>query len=61
MELSAERIPAGRVELIDALRGFAILLMVLDHTRTFFFALPYHPLDVTQTNQPAFFLRWVTH
>lgn len=61
MEISAERNPAGRVELIDALRGFAIFLMVLDHTRTFFFVLPYHPLDVTQSTPPAFFLRWVTH
>ncbi len=51
----------GRLRLnsIDLLRGLAIVLMALDHTRDFMGASGQNPRDITE---PALFLtRWVTH
>ena len=48
-----------RLQSIDLLRGLAIVLMALDHTRDFFGASGANPRDITD---PAVFLtRWVTH
>src|SRR5271166_6788958 len=48
-----------RLRSIDLLRGLAIVLMALDHTRDFFGASGPNPRDLTD---PAVFLtRWVTH
>ena len=48
-----------RVLSIDLLRGLAIVLMALDHTRDFFGASGPNPRDIAD---PAVFLtRWVTH
>ena len=48
-----------RLHSIDLLRGLAIVLMALDHTRDFFGASGPNPRDITD---PAVFLtRWVTH
>jgi len=48
-----------RLQSIDLLRGLAIVLMALDHTRDFFGASGPNPRDITD---PAVFLtRWVTH
>ena len=48
-----------RLQSIDLLRGLAIVLMALDHTRDFFGATGPNPRDITD---PAVFLtRWVTH
>lgn len=46
---------------IDALRGLVILLMVLDHTRDFFFGFQVKPTDLSVTTPVLFFTRWVTH
>jgi uncharacterized membrane protein len=55
------RSPAStRLAAIDAVRGLAIVLMVLDHTRDFFSTGP-APTDLTRTNAALFFTRWVTH
>jgi uncharacterized membrane protein len=45
------------------LRGLAIIVMALDHTRDYFHsdAMIFAPLDLTRTTVPLFFTRWITH
>lgn len=50
-----------RIESIDALRGFVILLMALYHVRSYFTNVPFDPLDLTQTNVALYVTRWITH
>jgi uncharacterized membrane protein len=53
--------PTARLRLssIDLLRGVAIVLMALDHTRDFFSASGQNPRDIAE---PGLFLtRWITH
>ena len=52
-----------RIESIDLLRGIVIVIMALDHVRDYFHAgnYLYDPTDMTQTNAPVFFTRWITH
>jgi uncharacterized membrane protein len=52
-----------RIESIDLLRGIVIVIMALDHVRDYFHAgnFLYDPADITQTNAPVFFTRWITH
>src|SRR5690348_11677330 len=52
-----------RIDSIDFIRGFVMIIMALDHTRDFFHAtaLTGDPLNL-QTTTPALFLtRWITH
>ena len=52
-----------RFEALDLLRGLAIVIMALDHSRGFFsmgFVLS-SPLDLSVTNTAVFFTRWITH
>lgn len=51
----------NRLTSIDMLRGIALLLMALDHTRDFFGYIPFSATDLTQTNIILFFTRWITH
>jgi uncharacterized membrane protein len=53
---SADRLPE-----IDALRGLAIVLMALDHTRDYFGDHSIDALDLAHTNLPLFLARWFTH
>ncbi|MGH7999754.1 MAG: DUF1624 domain-containing protein [Brasilonema sp.] len=46
---------------IDLLRGLVMVLMALDHVRLFFLNAGFSPTDLTKTNIPLFFTRWVTH
>ena len=52
-----------RIESIDLLRGIVIVIMALDHVHDYFHAANflYDPTDMTQTNAPVFFTRWITH
>nr|CBX31471.1 hypothetical protein N47_E49830 [uncultured Desulfobacterium sp.] len=52
---------AERIDSIDLLRGLVIVLMCLDHTRTFYTNAPFNPLDLGKTNVALFLTRWITH
>ncbi|HEX8069590.1 MAG TPA: heparan-alpha-glucosaminide N-acetyltransferase domain-containing protein [Pyrinomonadaceae bacterium] len=57
--------PARRTRLdsVDILRGLVMVIMALDHTRDYFHnaAFQFDPTDLTRTNAPLFFTRWITH
>lgn len=54
-----------RLHSVDLLRGLAMILMALDHTRDFFhqswMMSGFDPTDLTRTTGPLFITRWVTH
>ena len=52
-----------RIESIDLLRAIAMIVMALDHIRDYFHAdyFYFDPTDLTKTNIPLFFTRWITH
>lgn len=52
-----------RLDSIDFLRGFVMIIMLLDHVREYIHtdAFKYNPLDLSKTNTILFFTRWVTH
>jgi uncharacterized membrane protein len=52
----SERLPE-----IDALRGLAIVLMALDHTRDYFGDHSIDALDLAHTSLTLFLARWLTH
>ncbi len=53
----------GRIQTIDFLRGLAMIIMALDHTRDYFHnqAFIFDPLDIKNTYPSLFFTRWITH
>jgi len=51
----------ARVASVDILRGCAVILMTLDHTRDFFTNSQFAPEDIAHTSAALFFTRWVTH
>jgi uncharacterized membrane protein len=51
----------SRLTSVDLLRGIAMVVMALDHTRDFFHNARFDPLDLTQTTPFLFLTRWVTH
>jgi uncharacterized membrane protein len=51
----------SRLASVDLLRGAAMILMALDHTRDFFSGVPFAPEDLAHTTGPLFFTRFVTH
>jgi uncharacterized membrane protein len=54
---------SSRIQSVDLLRGIVMIVMVLDHARTYFHAdsFLYDPLDLNKTNGVLFFTRWITH
>ncbi|ALF55851.1 hypothetical protein ACX27_28165 [Nostoc piscinale CENA21] len=57
----SDQIQTKRIISLDMLRGLVMVLMVLDHVRDFFTNVRFRPTDLTQTNIPLFFTRWITH
>jgi len=53
----------GRVNSVDALRGFVMIIMALDHVREFHHrgAMSFPPEDLARTTAWLFMTRWVTH
>lgn len=52
-----------RIESIDVIRGLAMVIMALDHTRDYFHIAANidDPLNLTTTTPILFFTRWITH
>jgi len=59
----AETSMKGRIQSVDALRGFVMIIMALDHVRDFVHsdARFYQPDDLARTTAALFFTRWITH
>ena len=53
--------PLSRIDRIDLVRGLAMVLMTLDHTRDFFGNHDMDALDLAATTPALFFSRWLTH
>lgn len=52
-----------RIDSIDLLPGFVMIIMALDHVRDFFHvaAVTGNPTDMNTTTPVLFFTRWITH
>lgn len=61
LKLPLPAVDAGRLACVDLLRGAAMILMALDHTRDFFTGAQFGPEVLAHTSGPIFFTRWVTH
>src|SRR5579872_2441216 len=51
----------SRMPSVDMLRGAAMVLMALDHTRRFFTGATFSPENLAHTSGALFFTRFVTH
>ncbi|NML64654.1 DUF1624 domain-containing protein [Hymenobacter sp. RP-2-7] len=59
--LARRRAATPRVQAIDIVRGLAMVVMALDHTRDYWSATPVRPEDVAHAPALLFLTRWVTH
>ena len=61
LEPDAPAPPPPRLDDVDCLRGLIMVIMALDHTRSFFSNARFDPIDPAQTTPAYFFTRWITH
>jgi len=61
LRVSKIKLQSTRLASIDILRGIVMVLMVLDHTRSFFTGLKFSPEDLAHTSGWLFFTRFVSH
>ncbi len=56
-------VKSKRLHSIDLLRGTFMIILALVHVRDYFHASAflYDPTDLTRTDVPLFFTRWITH
>jgi uncharacterized membrane protein len=54
---------AKRIQSLDFVRGFVMIIMALDHVRDIIHidSLSQNPLDLSTTSPILFFTRWITH
>src|SRR2546429_7707376 len=51
-----------RLDSVDALRGFVMIVMALDHTRHYFSRdFAFEPTELDRTYPALFLTRWITH
>src|SRR5882757_4705737 len=51
----------SRILSVDFMRGLALVVMAIDHSRDFLSNIPFEPEDITHTFPALFFTRWITH
>jgi uncharacterized membrane protein len=61
VQLSFSKSSSSRLACVDLLRGVVMVLMALDHTRSFFTDRQFPPEDLANASGALFFTRWVTH
>jgi uncharacterized membrane protein len=59
--VTGSRVPAGRADHVDLLRGLVMVVMVLDHVRDYFTDVRFDPTDLSRTDLALFTTRWITH
>ncbi len=62
-EAPTREAPVGQIAAVDILRGLAMVVMVLDHTRDFAHreSFLFDPTDLDQATPDIFLTRWITH
>jgi uncharacterized membrane protein len=53
--------PGSRVISVDFMRGLAMVVMGIDHTRDYLTNVPFQPENLAHTYPALFFTRWITH
>lgn len=60
-----QSVKSHRIESIDLLRGFVMVVMLLDHARDFFhfgnITANLNPLNPVESSVPVYLTRWITH
>jgi hypothetical protein len=61
--MTSASVHKNRVFSIDLIRGLAMIIMALDHTRDFFhkYSFLHDAADLEHTSPAIFFTRWITH
>src|SRR6266700_2885270 len=60
--VTGNKYPATRIQSIDFLRGVVMVLMAMDHARSFLYnSNGLSPENLSRTTPALFFTRWITH